>query len=136
MLSSLLPVGVSFYTFQEMGYVIDVYRGESSKLNGISGNLLLFVSYFPQLVAGPIERASNFMHQLKENVKINYENFSIGGKKIIWGLFKKVVIADNLSPVVDRIFEIPENYSWYWLAACHLLFCISDLLRLSRVIPT
>jgi alginate O-acetyltransferase complex protein AlgI len=117
----LLPVGVSFYTFQEMGYVIDVYRGEL-KAERHFGKFALFVSYFPQLVAGPIERASNLMHQLKENVKINYENFSIGGKKIIWGLFKKVVIADNLSPVVDRIFEIPENYSWYWLLLATYFF--------------
>ncbi|MDZ4751322.1 MAG: MBOAT family protein [Flavobacteriales bacterium] len=119
----LLPVGVSFYTFQEMGYVIDVYRG-GLKAERHFGKFALFVSYFPQLVAGPIERASNLMHQLKENVELRYENFSAGGKKIIWGLFKKVVIADNLSPLVDQVYLNPENYSWYWLLIATYFFAI------------
>lgn len=119
----LLPVGISFYTFQEMGYVIDVYRGEL-KAERHWGKFALFVSYFPQLVAGPIERAKNLIHQLQEKVTFNYHNFSIGGQHIIWGLFKKVLIADNIAIIVDSVYNNSEAFSWSWLLIATYLFAI------------
>jgi alginate O-acetyltransferase complex protein AlgI len=119
----LLPVGISFYTFQEMGYVIDVYRGEI-RAERHWGRFALFVSFFPQLVAGPIERAQNLMHQLKEKVVFDYHNFSVGGQHIIWGLFKKVVIADNIAVIVDSVYGNSDIFPWYWLLIATYLFAI------------
>jgi len=119
----LLPVGISFYTFQEMGYVIDVYRGEI-RAERHWGKFAVFVAYFPQLVAGPIERAKNLMHQLKSKVVFSYHNFSLGGQHIIWGLFKKVVIADNLAVIVDSVYSDSANFSWLWLLLATYLFAI------------
>ena len=117
----LLPVGISFYTFQEMGYVIDVYRGKLSAERHL-GKFALFVSYFPQLVAGPIERASHLLHQLKERVVLRYENLSVGIKLIVWGFFKKVVIADNLAPIVDAVYDHPEQVSGKWILLATYFF--------------
>ncbi len=102
-LSLLLPVGISFYTFQALGYSIDVYRGtvehEKSFLN-----YALFVSFFPQLVAGPIERSNNLLPQFHKYNKFNYENYAVGMRLMLLGFFKKIVIADNLSLAVDRYY--------------------------------
>ena len=109
-LKFLLPVGISFYTFQTLSYTIDVYQ-EVLKPEKNIGKFALFVSFFPQLVAGPIERATNLLPQFREKVKLNYENFSEGGKRIIWGLFKKVVIADNIGQIADIIYASPGDYN-------------------------
>lgn len=99
----LLPVGISFYTFQTLSYTIDVYQGKAQpEKNPLK--LALFVSFFPQLVAGPIERFSRLHHQLFANHRFTYENLKYGGRLILYGLFIKMCVADNISPIVDSIF--------------------------------
>lgn len=116
-LELLLPVGISFYTFQTMSYTIDVYRGkiEAEK------NFLRFAAYvscFPQLVAGPIERASHLLPQMRSFQFLTYDNLCSGLRLIIWGLFKKVVIADRLAVYVETMFHEHTNPSnWQLLTA-------------------
>jgi alginate O-acetyltransferase complex protein AlgI len=99
-----LPLGISFHTFQAMGYLIDVYRGdEEPEKNFVT--YAVFLMYFPQLVAGPIERAHNLISQFKYEHFITYEGLSLGGRMMLWGMFKKVVVADNLSTFVDNIYN-------------------------------
>ena len=100
----VLPVGISFYTFQTMSYSIDVYKGETLVENHF-GRFALFVTYFPQLVAGPIERSNRLLPQLRKKVEFNYEQITSGLKLMAWGLFKKVVIADRLSSFVEIAFD-------------------------------
>lgn len=102
-LNVLLPVGISFYTFQALGYSIDVYRGDLPAERNFL-NYALFVSFFPQLVAGPIERADNILPQLKSPRPFRPENIQAGILPILWGLFKKVVIADNLAVLVNTAY--------------------------------
>ena len=106
----LLPVGISFYTFQTLSYSIDVYFGRQ-KAEKHLGYFALYVSYFPQLVAGPIERFSRLTPQLKEKHKFSYENLANGLRLILYGLFIKMVIADNLSGIVDKVYQSPELYN-------------------------
>ncbi len=109
LLDVLLPVGISFYTFQALGYTIDVYRGHvPAEKNFI--DYALFISFFPQLVAGPIERSSNMLHQLKEYHPFHYENLKAGFLPVLWGLFKKVVIADNFAVVVNQVYNAPQEH--------------------------
>ncbi len=96
-LDIILPVGISFYTFQTMSYSIDVYRGRQ-KATESPINFALFVSFFPQLMAGPIERAKKLLPQIENKRNISYSSFREGGWLILWGVFKKVYIADNLAP--------------------------------------
>ncbi len=108
-LDLLLPVGISFYTFQAVGYTIDVYRGDL-KAEKNFGIYALFVSFFPQLVAGPIERAKNLLPQFKKRQTLSLERFGLGIKQMIWGYFMKVVIADRLADysipnVSDKVVE-------------------------------
>lgn len=102
-LNVVLPLGISFYTFQSMNYVIDVYRGELEAEKSLL-NFGLFVSFFPHLVAGPILRATSLMPQVKRPSDIRWEKISVGFYLFIWGLFKKVVIADSVSGISDNIF--------------------------------
>ena len=106
-LNIILPVGISFYTFQTMSYTIDIYRRQMSSTNDPIA-FFAFVSFFPQLVAGPIERASRLLPQFLKPRRFEYHKASDGLRQICWGLFKKLVIADNCAKVVDIIFE---NYS-------------------------
>ncbi|MBN2723324.1 MAG: MBOAT family protein [Deltaproteobacteria bacterium] len=107
----VLPVGISFYTFQTMSYTIDVYRG-SLKPEPSLLNYSLYVSFFPQLVAGPIVRASDFLPQLHKSTHLSDENFSRGVFLVMAGLFKKVVIADFIAiNLVDRVFLSPDMMS-------------------------
>ena len=109
-LKIILPVGISFYTFQTLSYTIDIYR---KKINPTS-NLIefaAFVSFFPQLVAGPIERASNLLPQFKTNRVFSLELAQSGIYLIIWGLFKKMVVADTCAYFVNSIFETPESHT-------------------------
>ena len=103
----LLPVGISFYTFQTLSYSIDVYNGKV-KAERHFGIFALFVSFFPQLVAGPIERSSHLLPQFRKEKKFSKENFSEGTKLILWGFFKKVVIADRLAVAVNTAFASPD----------------------------
>lgn len=108
-LAIILPVGISFYTFQSMSYTIDVYRGKL-KATGSFIKFALYVSFFPQLVAGPIVKASDFLPQLEEDRNVNLRNLEVGIQIFLFGLFKKVVIADHLSVFVDDVFSAPSAY--------------------------
>lgn len=111
-LDVLLPVGISFYTFQTLSYTIDVYF-KRIKAEKHLGYFALYVSYFPQLVAGPIERFDRLAPQLKAEHPFSYDNLVNGLRLILYGLFIKMVIADNLSGYVDQIYNNPEIYnSW------------------------
>ena len=109
-LNVILPVGISFYTFQTMSYSIDIYRGKLKPTKDFIA-FAAFVSFFPQLVAGPIERASNLLPQMLNKRKFNKTIAVSGIEQIIWGLFKKVVIADSLAPIVNDIFTNYGSYS-------------------------
>jgi len=113
----LLPVGISFYTFQTLSYSIDVYRGQR-KAERHFGYFALFVSFFPQLVAGPIERSSVLLPQLKAKQRHRWHTTTQGFQLIVWGLFKKVLIADYLGIFVNEVFGQPELFggSMYLLA--------------------
>lgn len=108
-LNIILPVGISFYTFQTLSYTIDVYRNKLEPYKDFFG-FAAFVSFFPQLVAGPIERATNLLPQFSKTRNFNYDSAIKGMQQILWGLFKKVVIADNCALFVNDIFN---NYSDY-----------------------
>jgi alginate O-acetyltransferase complex protein AlgI len=108
-LNIVLPVGISFYTFQTMSYTIDVYRGKLEPTKNLVA-FFAFVSFFPQLVAGPIERATNLLPQFYNKKQFNSEKAIDGLRQILWGLFKKIVVADNCAIIVNQIFD---NYSDY-----------------------
>nr|WP_109300665.1 MBOAT family O-acyltransferase [Aquimarina sp. AU474] len=108
-LQIILPVGISFYTFQTMSYSLDIYYKRLTPTKDFI-SFATFVSFFPQLVAGPIERASNLLSQITSKRTFNYVQCTDGLKLILWGLFKKIVIADALAPIVDDIFA---NYGSY-----------------------
>lgn len=108
-LNVILPVGISFYTFQTLSYTIDIYRGKmKASRNPVS--FFAFVSFFPQLVAGPIERAKNLLPQFQKRRTFSYDQALDGMRQILWGLVKKVVVADNCAIFADIIFANPENY--------------------------
>lgn len=119
----LLPIGISFYTFQTLSYTIDVYR-KKKKAERHLGIFAVYVSFFPQLVAGPIERSTHLMPQFKEEHNLKYANFSCGIKLMLWGFFKKLVIADRAAFLVDAIYNNPENYSGIPLWIATYLFAI------------
>jgi len=110
LMNFLLPVGISFYTFQTLSYSIDVYYGRQ-KAEKHLGYFALYVSFFPQLVAGPIERFSQLTPQLKAKHDFSYKNLINGLRLIVYGLFIKMVIADNLSKIVDQIYASPEKFN-------------------------
>ncbi len=109
-LNIILPVGISFYTFQTLSYTIDVYKRKLEPTKDVFA-FAAFVAFFPQLVAGPIERASNLLIQFKTRRFFNYDKASDGIRQILWGLLKKVVIADNCAEYVNLIFNNSESYS-------------------------
>ena len=108
--SLLLPIGISFYTFQTLSYTIDVYRGKR-KPETHFGIFALYVSFSPQLVAGPIERSDRLMPQFYQKHDFDYYRVTNGLKRMAWGFFKKLVIADNLSKLVDTVYNNPTNFS-------------------------
>ena len=116
----LLPVGISFYTLQAVSYTIDVYR-RNLKAERNFFMFSLYITFFPQLVAGPIERAGNLLPQLKQKVTFKYENINAGLKIMFWGFFKKIVIADNFATYVRMIFDNPE-YSKGLMVVVGLVF--------------
>jgi alginate O-acetyltransferase complex protein AlgI len=109
-LNIILPVGISFYTFQTLSYTLDVYRGKLKPTKDFIA-FSAFVSFFPQLVAGPIERATNLLPQFFKNRTFSYTRAVDGLRQILWGLFKKVVIADNCAEYANQIFNNSEIYS-------------------------
>jgi len=110
LLNILLPVGISFYTFQTLSYTIDVYQKKYAYEKSFI-NFALYVSFFPQLVAGPIERAGHLLSQFKEKKRFDIERISDGAKLILWGLFKKVVVSEQLAIYVDKVYAHPELHS-------------------------
>ena len=122
-LQLMLPVGISFYTFQTLSYVIDVYRGDIEAEHHF-GYYATFVSFFPQLVAGPIERTGNLLPQIKSAKKFNQTQAIDGAKVIVWGYFKKMVIADYISGYVDQIYDGLSNYTGFALVMVIFLFTI------------
>ena len=120
-LNIVLPVGISFYTFQTMSYTIDVYRKKLEPTKDFVA-FTAFVSFFPQLVAGPIERATNLLPQFYSKRRFDYQNAVDGMRQILWGLFKKMVIADNCAIFANDIFNNSDSYSWSTLALGALFF--------------
>lgn len=101
-LNLVLPVGISFYTFQSLSYTIDVYRNKLRPTKDVVA-FFAFISFFPQLVAGPIERATNLLPQFSASRKFDYNQAVDGCRQILWGFFKKMVIADNCAMVVNSL---------------------------------
>ncbi len=123
LLNIILPIGLSFHTFQAMSYTIEVYRGHQ-KAEKHFGIYALYVMFYPQLVAGPIERPQNIIHQFYEKKKFNYDNVTDGLKLMMWGMFKKVVIADRLVKLTDPVFNDPHSYTPIVLVLAAVFFSI------------
>ncbi len=110
----ILPMGISFYTFQSMGYLIDIYWGKyPAERNPFK--FALFVSFFPQLVQGPISRFNDLSQSLFEKHHFDWKTFSFGLQRVLWGFFKKMVIADRLLPAVKVIIDDPGTYTGGWV---------------------
>ena len=124
-LNIVLPVGISFYTFQTMSYTIDIYRKQLKPTKDFI-SFASFISFFPQLVAGPIERATNLLPQILNKRKFKYDQGVQGLRLILWGMFKKVVIADSLAPMVNDIFGNYQDFGGgtLWLGAIYFSFQI------------
>ena len=116
-----MPVGISFYTFQSLAYVIDVYRGDIEVQKHV-GIYALFISFFPQLVAGPIERSHNLMPQFLEEHHFDYQNASDGIRMMAVGFFKKIVVADCLSKYVNFVYNDLPNHTGFSLILATVLF--------------
>jgi alginate O-acetyltransferase complex protein AlgI len=122
-LAILLPIGLSFHTFQAMSYTIEVYRGRQ-KAERHLGIYALYVMFYPQLVAGPIERPQNLLHQFREEHHFDFDRICGGLSRMLWGMFKKVVIADRLAILVDSAYDAPATCPRGWLIAATYLFAL------------
>lgn len=124
-LDILLPVGISFYTFQALSYTIDVYKRKIEPTHDVV-SFFAYVSFFPQLVAGPIERATNLLPQFYKRRQFDYAAAVSGVKQILWGLFKKIVVADGCATIVNQIFGGYQDMSGstLWLGAIFFTFQI------------
>ena len=121
LLKVILPVGISFYTFQALSYSIDVCRGKIEPTKDVVA-FFAFISFFPQLVAGPIERATNLLPQFLKKREFNYDNAVDGMRQILWGLFKKIVVADNCAVYVDQVFSTYTEQSGSTLLLAAIFF--------------
>lgn len=121
LLKVILPVGISFYTFQALSYSIDVYRGKIEPTRDVVA-FFAFISFFPQLVAGPIERATNLLPQFQKKREFDYDTAVDGMRQILWGLFKKVVVADNCAIYVDQVFSNSGSHSGSTLLLAAVFF--------------
>ena len=119
----ILPVGISFYTFQALSYTVDVYRGDVAAEKSFI-TYALYVSFFPQLVAGPIERSKNLLKQLKTFCKFDYQRFLDGSIIMLWGYFLKVVLADRIAVFVDTVYKDIDNYGGAYLIVATILFAV------------
>src|SRR5262245_54760447 len=117
-LSVVLPVGISFYTFEAISYTVDVYRGKIPAERNLD-HFLMFILFFPHLVAGPIVRASDFLPQIDRPKHLTWSRFAVGGRQVVLGLFKKMVIADRMAMVVAPVFANPDGFQTavVWMAA-------------------
>jgi D-alanyl-lipoteichoic acid acyltransferase DltB (MBOAT superfamily) len=120
-LNVVLPVGISFYTFQSMSYSIDVYRRRLRGTNNLI-DYMAFVSFFPQLVAGPIERAGHMLPQFTTPRRFDYAQATDGCRQILWGFVKKLLVADTIAPVVQAAYSAPRAHGGLDLAVASLLF--------------
>lgn len=120
-LSILLPIGLSFHTFQAMSYTIEVYRGKQ-KAERNFGIYALYVMFYPQLVAGPIERPQNMLHQFYEKHYFDFQRLIDGLKQMLWGLFIKLVIADRLAIYINAVYNNPEKHTGVTLAVATIFF--------------
>ncbi|PCJ97708.1 MAG: membrane-bound O-acyltransferase family protein [Flavobacteriaceae bacterium] len=125
-LNILLPVGISFYTFQALSYTMDVYRGEIKATKNF-GKYALFVSFFPQLVAGPIEKSANLLPQFDRENKFDYNRIKEGLILMMWGFFKKLVIADRLAILVNTVYNAPKEYTGVELIVATVFFAFQIL---------
>jgi len=121
LLRIILPVGISFYTFQALSYSIDIYRKKIEPTKDIIA-FFAFIAFFPQLVAGPIERATNLLPQFLKNRKFSYDQGVDGMRQILWGLFKKIIIADNCAKYVDQIWATYDTQTGSTLLLAGVLF--------------
>ena len=121
LLKIILPVGISFYTFQALSYSIDVYRQKIEPTKDIIA-FFAFIAFFPQLVAGPIERATNLLPQFLQKRTFSYDQATDGMRQILWGLFKKIVVADNCATYVDQVWETYGTQSGSTLLLAAILF--------------
>ncbi|MEO8665669.1 MAG: MBOAT family O-acyltransferase [Ignavibacteria bacterium] len=117
----ILPIGLSFHTFQSLSYVIEVYKGRQ-KAERNFGIYFLYVMFYPQLVAGPIERPQNLLHQFYEKHNFDYKRITDGLKLMAWGMFKKVVIADRLAVFVNQVYDNPSGYEGISLIIATVFF--------------
>ncbi len=122
-LKIILPIGLSFHTFQAMSYTIEVYRGNQHAERHF-GIYALYVMFFPQLVAGPIERPQNLIRQFHEPKRVDAARIAIGLRMMLWGLIKKVVIADQLAQVVNHVYRAPADFSGPYLVLATIFFAI------------
>jgi len=119
----LLPVGISFYTFQAISYTIDVYRGDVKPTRDVVA-FGVFIAFFPQLVAGPIERATNLLPQFLREKSFDYATAVVGMRQILWGLAKKVIVADSIGYYVDQILYNPYHYTAWSMVWGGILFVV------------
>ena len=117
----LLPIGISFYTFQKISYIVDVYHGQS-KVERHFGIFAVYSCFFPQLVAGPIERPRHLLHQFYERHDFSYDNAISGLRQILWGVFKKVVVADRVAILVKAVYADPRSYAGLPLLVATIFF--------------
>lgn len=122
-LNIILPVGISFYTFQTLSYTIDVYRKKLDATNNFIA-FSAFVSFFPQLVAGPIERATHLLPQFFVKRVFDFNKAVAGLQLMLWGFFKKIVIADNVGRIVDIVYNDPGNFHGWSIVIATILFAI------------
>jgi alginate O-acetyltransferase complex protein AlgI len=117
----ILPLGISFYTFQAIGYIVDVYRGNAPAEKNL-GKYALFISFFPKLTAGPIERSKDLMHQFDEVHSFDYDRVKDGLLLMVWGYFQKIFVADRLAILVNRVFNYPQNYKGFEVFIASIFF--------------
>ncbi|MBP7174982.1 MAG: MBOAT family protein [Thermoclostridium sp.] len=122
-LDLMLPMGISFYTFQTVGYLVDVYRGKYEPQQNL-GKLALFVSFFPQLIQGPISRYDDLSQTLYQEHSFDGRSISFGLQRILWGFFKKLVIADRILVAVNTITKDPENYQGIFVLVGMLFYAV------------
>lgn len=123
LISVMLPVGLSFYTFTVIAYVVDVYRGKIPAEHHF-GKYAAFISFFPTLLSGPIERADNLLAQIRQEHSFDYSQAVLGSREILFGLFKKMVIADTLAIYVNMVFDNVRSYSGFTLILAVLFYTI------------
>ncbi len=123
MFNLVMPIGISFYTFKTLSYLIDVYNGKIKAENHF-GYYATFISFFPDLLAGPIDRTQNLLPQIKEEHKFNYNQATYGLKLMAWGFFEKLVIADTLSKYVNTVYDAPQSFKGFALILATVLFTI------------